>query len=289
MNNKLTAVCVAAASLLTAGAVAGTVTFVSRYGYLWGYEDSLETLKAQEAELTAQLAEEETALKEAQAAYDAMAAAREADTWEHHIRQAFAAGEEAKAEADMVMLSALDQVSVVTFGTEDFNETMKEALLDEVVGAASDKIPLDYIITGVTEGVSEGLYGYAQSKAKDYVSDVLGGDIFQVAGIVDQLVNANSVPAVLANQMAEKQRTRAAGLVEFIGMEKHSVQDQRRSADSLYQLMDMEEQIGAATGRGTTLQKAQIYEQAVEYARQYGASQYAISQMARWKEETHEN
>lgn len=175
MNKKLTAVCVAAASLLTAGAVAGTVTFVSRYGYLWGYEDSLETLKAQEAELTAQLAEEETALKEAQAAYDAMAAAREADTWEHHIRQAFAAGEEAKAEADMVMLSALEQVSIVTFGTEDFNETMKEALLDEVMGAASDKIPLDYIITGVTEGVSEGLYGYAQSKAKDYVSDVLGG------------------------------------------------------------------------------------------------------------------
>ncbi len=288
MNNKLTAACVAA-GLLTAGAAVTTVNFINTYGYLWGYEDSLEVLHTQETELAAQLAREETALKEAQAAYEAIAAAREEDTWERHIRQAFAAGEEARAEADVAMLSALDQVSIVTFGTEDFNETMKAALLDEVIGAASDQIPLDHIITGASEGVSEGLYGYAESRAKGYLADVVGGDMFQVAEIVDQLVNADDVPAVLANQMAEKQRNRASGLVEFMGRETRSVQDQRRAADSLYQLMDMEEQMAAAAGRGTVLEKSRLYDQAVEYARQYGASQYAIRQMARWEEEAHEN
>lgn len=288
MSKIWKAVCVAAAGLLTVGAAASTVAFVSRYGYLWGYEDSMEALKVQEAELSTQLAQEEDALKEEETAYNAYVAVTEENTWDRQIRQAFAEGEAARANADMLTLSVLDQVSMVTFQTEDFKETMKDALFDEVIGAASEKVPLDSIITGATQGVSEGIYGYVEGKAKDYLTDMLGADIFAAKDFVDELVGANDVPAVLVNQMAEKQKSRVSDLVEFMGRKERSVQEQRLAADSLYQLIDMEEQVAVAVKRGTTLDKSDVYRQMVEYARQYGGSQYAIRQMAKWKEDTDE-
>ena len=105
---------------------------------------------------------------------------------------------------------------------------------------------------------------------------MLGADIFAAKDFVNELTGANDVPAVLVNQMAERQERRVSDLVEFIGRKERSVQDQRRAADSLYQLMDMEEQAATAAKRNTALNKSDAYEQMKEYARQYGVSQYAI-------------
>lgn len=220
---------------------------------------------------------------------------------EELIRQAYEKREKAAAGAEALILSQLEDMKLVTFETSGFNENFIDGLIDETgneilsggiksaIEAASEEMSIESILNGVKNGAVSGIGSYVESGVKDYISDKIGGDIFSAAGLINDLVNAENTPHVLANGIAKEQEELTQKLLELLGEETTTAGKLQNEAAVVYGLISLQEETSAITGDGGTEDKDEVCAQLTELARQYGQSDYQILKYAERKgENSHE-
>lgn len=254
-----------------------------------------KALEKEKAELQTQIKEKTEKLETLQERCMALEQAK-TEGWESQIRQSYARREEAALEAEALIMSAMTGINMVTLDTIGFEDIFIDGMVDEVMGneilsssaksaieaAAADK-SLDSILEGARTGAIEGIQGYAKGKAKEYLSDKIGADIFSAVGLVDELVHAEDTPAALANGIAAGQGTKADELLRVLQTTSMTAGDIRNAAENLYQLKSLEEEASAITGNPVEGNKDEFFQQLEFLSRQYGTENYQILRYAEWE------
>ncbi len=270
--------------------------FSFRYGYIKDYEisqEKIDGLQEEKTEIKELLHAQDSEIKELTEHYKVLEAVQKENPLEEQIRQSYIAREEAAAEAQVIVMSALGEMNLVTLETADLDKDAIHGIVDGVVGneilssgiksaidAGSQELSLESIIQGAREGAAEGIQGYVEGKVQDYVADYIGADIFPVAGFVNELINANDTPAVLANGIAQNQRTAADDLLYFFKSEETNAGTIQKAAQNLYKLKLLEEEAAKITGNSVEGDKDVFYDQLLQLSQQYGVSNYRILKYA---------
>lgn len=270
--------------------------FSSQYGYIKDYEitqEKIDELQAEKAERKEILRTQDDELEELTEHYKVLERAQKENSFEEQIRQSYVDREEAAAEAEMVVLAALRDMNLVTLETADVDEAIMDGIIDEVAGneivssgiksaidAASQELSLESIVQGAKKGAAEGIQGYVEGKAQGYVADYIGADVFSAAAVIDELVNANDTPAVLANGIAQNQRTAADELFRFIESEEVNAGTIQKAAQNLYKLKFLEEEAAKITENPVEGNKDILYDYLMQLSQQYGISNYHILRYA---------
>lgn len=270
--------------------------FSFQYGYIKDYEISQEKineLQEEKREIEVLLHTQDSEIKELTEHYKVLKVVQKENLFEEQIRQSYIDREEAAAEAQVVVMSALGEMNLVTLETADLDKDTIHGIVDGVVGneilssgiksaidAASQELSLESIIQGAREGAAEGIQGYVEGKAQGYVADYIGADIFSVADFVNELINADDTPAVLANGIAQNQRTAADDLLYFFKSEEANAGTIQKAAQNLYKLKLLEEEAAKITGNSVEGNKDILYDQLIQLSQQYGISNYRILKYA---------
>ncbi len=270
--------------------------FSFQYGYIKDYEISQEKineLQEEKREIEVLLHTQDSEIKELTEHYKVLEVVQKENLFEEQIRQSYIDREEAAAEAQVVVMSALGEMNLVTLETADLDKDTIHGIVDGVVGneilssgiksaidAASQELSLESIIQGAREGAAEGIQGYVEGKAQGYVADYIGADIFSVADFVNELINADDTPAVLANGIAQNQRTAADDLLYFFKSEEANAGTIQKAAQNLYKLKLLEEEAAKITGNSVEGNKDILYDQLIQLSQQYGISNYRILKYA---------
>ena len=270
--------------------------FSFQYGYIKDYEISQEKineLQEEKREIEVLLHTQDSEIKELTEHYKVLEVVQKENLFEEQIRQSYIDREEAAAEAQVVVMSALGEMNLVTLETADLDKDTIHGIVDGVVGneilssgiksaidAASQELSLESIIQGAREGAAEGIQGYVEGKAQGYVADYIGADIFSVADFVNELINADDTPAVLANGIAQNQRTVADDLLYFFKSEEANAGTIQKAAQNLYKLKLLEEEAAKITGNSVEGNKDILYDQLIQLSQQYGISNYRILKYA---------
>ncbi len=266
--------------------------FSFQYGYIKDYEISQEKineLQEEKREIEVLLHTQDSEIKELTEHYKVLEVVQKENLFEEQIRQSYIDREEAAAEAQVVVMSALGEMNLVTLETADLDKDTIHGIVDGVVGneilssgikSASQELSLESIIQGAREGAAEGIQGYVEGKAQGYVADYIGADIFSVADFVNELINADDTPAVLANGIAQNQRTAADDLLYFFKSEEANAGTIQKAAQNLYKLKLLEEEAAKITGNSVEGNKDILYDQLIQLSQQYGISNYRILKYA---------
>lgn len=270
--------------------------FSFQYGYIKDYEISQEKineLQEEKREIEVLLHTQDSEIKELTEHYKVLEVVQKENLFEEQIRQSYIDREEAAAEAQVVVMSALGEMNLVTLETADLDKDTIHGIVDGVVGneilssgiksaidAASQELSLESIIQGAREGAAEGIQGYVEGKAQGYVADYIGADIFSVADFVNELINADDTPAVLANGIAQNQRTAADDLLYFFKSEEANAGTIQKAAQNLYKLKLLEEEAAKITRNSVEGNKDILYDQLIQLSQQYGISNYRILKYA---------
>ncbi len=213
---------------------------------------------------------------------------QDADT---RVREIYGDMENAAAEAISLVWEELGNAESVYYETEDFSDTMKDEVIDTVAGnpivasgiksaleSASEDLSVESILSGASDGILAGVQDFAEGKAKDYISDAIGVDVFSIGDTEQELISIGDTPKVLANYIAEDADASAQRLQGFLASNQISEKEVRILAEDYYRLKMAQKDMALIKKEDPDMDTEGKYQHFLDMARVFARSQYLISQ-----------
>lgn len=300
MKNKILTFITAFLCVLAVGTLsyAGFITFrfVSSYKVLFTEnitEEEVTALKQESKQVTQKLSANEQQLQELVQRKEMFESVEE-DNHEQEIRDCYIAKKEAESVARNLVLSKLENASYITLPAaeqEKFGDMVLDKVIDEATGnaivsagvksaisAASEEMSLDNIIGGAIDGAVAEIPNYVEGEITGFVGDIVGVDIFGVAGWISDFMNADDTPVALANSMVTEQRRDVAHVLALLEKEELTGADMQYIAGLMERIRARGEELEAAgSSAGGNFDGA---EQLQELAKLWEENNYRILQYA---------
>ena len=140
--------------------------------------------------------------------------------------------------------------------------------------AAEKELSLDSILSGVKEGIGNGVPSFTTDSLTDILAGETGSGVVGAVSFITDVFSVNDVPEPIVNELIYAQERYATYLHNFIKSEQVSPRDIRWAADSYYQVYKIKEQLTKATDGQVVSESAmqEIYNRLIEIAEQYQAN-----------------
>ena len=308
MKNKVSIIITILLCVLAVGALsyAGFVTFrfVSEYKYLLTAavtEEDLAALKQENGQLEKTLSGKQQELQQVTLRKEELAAVGE--DYEQEIRDCYIAKKEAESAARSLVLAKLENASYVTLPVaeqEKFGDVLMNNIIDEATGnaivsagvksaiaAASEELSLESIVSGAVEGAVAEIPNFLNGEVTGAVADVIGIDVFGVAGWISEYMNADDTPVALANSMVTEQRQDVWKVLSLLEKEEITAADMQYVAGVMERIRVRGQELEAAGSRsGGNFDGA---EQLQDLAKIWEENNYRILQYAGLEGAANEN
>lgn len=293
------AVCIIFLLLLTAFTVYRFKTLHTEYEDIWDIEITNQDIQDMQQEVS-QLANQITKAEEKLANVNlASQKAEENLTWyeqdenkEKDILRLYERNIQIIDEAKLLIMEGVGYKISINYESEDSGKEWRDSVIEDLtdnslissgiegaLNAAEEDMSAESILKGVKNGLVNGIPSFATAKAKDALSDVIGGGLVDSASLVLDLLSFDNVPKDLVNWMASLQSEYSSYLRIFIELEQVTPNNISRAADYYYKMKRITNQIATATNakQNNAEEAEDTYRRLKELAKEYQANNTCLA------------
>lgn len=190
-------------------------------------------------------------------------------------------------EAKLLVMEGLGYEVSAYYADENYEDEWRNNVIGDLAGnslvgeaviggldAAEKEMSLESIVSGVREGLANGVPSFTTDTLTDMLAGDTGSGVVGAASLITDIFSVNEVPETIANALVYAQERYSVYLNNFVADEQVTTEDIRWAADSYYQVYLIRTQIADATGGGAVdvSEAEEIYLRLKELAEEYQAN-----------------
>lgn len=190
-------------------------------------------------------------------------------------------------EAKLLVMEGLGYEVSAYYADENYEDEWRNNVIGDLAGnslvgeaviggldAAEKEMSLESIVSGVREGLANGVPSFTTDTLTDMLAGDTGSGVVGAASLITDIFSVNEVPEAIANALVYAQERYSVYLNNFVADEQVTTEDIRWAADSYYQVYLIRTQIADATGGGAVdvSEAEEIYLRLKELAEEYQAN-----------------